>query len=242
MRRFVPPLAVAALALFGGVGLVAAAPAFALADETEPSTLACTDASSDEECAAYWEHHINLWSWDYKASPTQQPQHRHMPGPFGFALINFAVFGFILYRLAGKPLREFVLTRHVTIKKDLDEAATLRAEAAIKLKEYEAKIAGIQGEIDVLVSDIRKAAEAEKARIVTAAAEQAARLQADAETEIRNEIARTRRELRREAVNAALTAAEAMLIAKLDVNDFRRLADDYVAEIEGSTPAAAMRA
>ena len=227
------------------------APALALAEgEAEPAgaehvgdpdQLRCDASTSDEECEKYWEHHINLWSWDYKAGPAQLPEHRHMPGPFGFALINFAVFGFIMFRLAGKPLTEFVRTRHLTIKKDLDEAAALRAEAAAKLRSYEEKIAGIDAEIDALVGEIRKAAEAEKARIVAAAAEQAARLRADAETEIKNEINRTRRELRREAVGAALVAAEALIREKLGADDQRRLADRYVVELEENAPAAAVR-
>ncbi len=201
----------------------------------------CTAASSDEQCAEYWEHHVNWWSWDYK-EPHQFPEHRHMPGPFGFALLNFAVFAFIMYKLAGKPLKEFVRTRHVTIKQNLDEAATLRAEAARKLEEYQRKVAGIEAEVAGLLAEIRAQAEAEKARIVAAAAEQAARLRADAEAQIRNELARTRRELRREAADAAIAAAEAILREKLSLDDQKRLGDRYVAEVaESGRPQAAVR-
>ncbi len=202
---------------------------------------ACTASSTDEQCAEYWEDHINFWSWDYKESPDQRREHRHMPPPFGFALINFAVFGFIMFRLAGKPLAEFVRTRHVTIKKDLDEAAALRAEAAAKLKEYQDKVAGIDAEIEALLTEFKRAAELEKARLVAAAAEQAARLKADAEAQIKSELNRTLRELRREAVTAAIAAAEAVLRDKLSLDDQKRLADRYVAELEGSTPAVAVR-
>ncbi|MSP61165.1 MAG: hypothetical protein EXR72_12635 [Myxococcales bacterium] len=201
---------------------------------------ACSATTSDESCHHYWEHHINWWSWDYKA-PQADPAHRHMPGPFGFALINFGVFALIMYRLAGKPLAEFVRTRHLTIKRDLDEAAALRAQAEAKLREYEGKIAGIDKEIDTLIAQIRTEAEAEKARIVAAAAAQAARLQADAEAQIKNELARARRELQREAVGAAIAAAEAVLRAKISLDDQKRLADRYIAELEGAPSAPAGR-
>jgi F-type H+-transporting ATPase subunit b len=200
----------------------------------------CTAAATDEQCAEFWESNINWWSWDYK-DPVKDPEHRHMPPPFGFALINFVVFGFIMYRLAAKPLKEFVRTRHVTIKKDLDESAATKASAAAKLREYEEKIAKIEDEVAALVAQIRKEAEAEKARIVAAAAEQAARLKADAEAQVKAEIARIQRALRREAVESALATAEATLREKLGADDQKKLADKYLAELEGQKGSAVVQ-
>ena len=221
-----------------------AVPALAFASEDahggDGHHATCTAASSDHECFEYWEKHINWWSWDYKA-PHADPSHRHMPPPFGFAIINFAIFAGIMYRLAAKPLFEYTRTRHLTIKKDLDEAAALRAQAEAKLKEYEAKIAGIDKEIADLLAQIKREAELEKARIIEAAAAQAARLKADAETQIRNDLLRTQRALRREAVAAALAAAETILRQKVGVEDQKRLAERYVAELEGPKAATAAR-
>src|SRR5262245_55311966 len=50
----------------------------------------------------------NWWSWDYKK--------KHLPPPFGFALVNFGIFALIMARLAGKPFRQFVLDRHLRIR------------------------------------------------------------------------------------------------------------------------------
>jgi F-type H+-transporting ATPase subunit b len=226
-----------------------AAPGFAFAEGEEGAhheggaheAMMCDASSPDEACLEFWEHNINWWSWDYKAGPDQAPEHRHMPPPFGFALINFGVFLLIMYRLGGKPLAEFVRTRHVTIKKDLDEAAALRREASKKLEEYELKIAGIDEEIDHLIAQIRKEAEEEKARIVAAATEQAARLKTDAEKQIQLEIGRTQRALRAEAVAAAVTLAETLLREKLGPDDQKRLTDRYLADLEGEKRASAVR-
>jgi F-type H+-transporting ATPase subunit b len=216
--------------------LFLAAPVFASSEGEH----ACTATSTDEECHHYWEKHINWWSWDYK-KPHEDPTHRHMPPPFGFALINFGIFAAIMWRLAGKPLLEYTRTRHLTIKKDLDEAAQLRGEAESRLKEYEAKIAGIDKEIADLLASIRAEAEAEKGRIIAAAADQAKRLKADAEAQIAQEMLRTRRELRREAVSAAVAAAEAVLRDKMSPDDQKRMAERYVAELEGPAPSSAAR-
>ena len=236
MRR----LGLAALLLAAGVAAADAQPINAGEEHKEvPFTgaeeSAACDASSDEEaCRAYWEHHINWWSWDYKEGPAQEKEHRHMPPPFGFALINFAVFALIMYRLAARPLREFVKTRHLTIKNDLEEAAKLKAAAQEKLHEYEQRIAGIDKEIADLVAQVRAEAEAEKQRIVAQAAEQAKRLAADAEAQIKTELSRARARLRKEAVEAAVATAESLLREKLSADDQKKLAERFVGELEGA--------
>jgi F-type H+-transporting ATPase subunit b len=216
------------------VTFLLATPAFAGGHEEAVCGAEMTE-SADEQCLHYWEHHINWWSWDYK-KPHDDPTHRHMPPPFGFALINFGIFAAIMWRLAGKPLLEYTRTRHLTIKKDLEDAARLHAEAEKRLKEYEAKIGGIDREIETLLASIRREAEGEKARIIAAAADQAARLKTDAEAQIQTEIARTQRALRQEMVGAAIAAAETILREKLGAEDQARLAERYVTDV--GTPAA----
>jgi F-type H+-transporting ATPase subunit b len=196
---------------------------------------AMTEAA-DDECREYWESHINWWSWDYKGGSEQSPEHRHMPPPFAFALINFAVFAAIMYKLAAKPLQDFVRTRHLTIRKNIDEAAVLHREAEAKLREYEGKIASLDREIETLLAQVRAEAEAEKARIVEGAARQAERLKAEAEAQIRNELERVRRELKVEAVNAAVAAAQAAIGEKAGAEDQARLVERFVAEMEGARP------
>lgn len=236
MRR----LALAAALL----ALPALAPAYAEegehaehADGHEP---VCTAAAGDEECLEYWEHNVNWWSWDYRA-PVKDPSHRHMPPPFGFALINFAVFGLIMYRLAARPLRDFVRTRHTTIKRDLDEAAAAKAAASAKLREYEAKIAGIEDEVARLVAQVKREAEEEKQRLIAQAAEQAKRLREDAEAQVRAEVRRIERALKREAVESALATAEKVLREKLSGDDQKKLADRYVADLEGHRATTSVR-
>jgi len=193
----------------------------------------CTATASDADCAEYWENHINWWSWDYRAGDNQAPEHRHMPPPFGFAILNFLVFAGIMYRLAGGPLRDFVRTRHTTIKKDIEDAAALHREAEQRLAEYQSKIAGLDGEIEALLAHVRAEAEAEKARIIASAEQQAERLRAEAEAQIANEVARVRRELKTEAVDAALVAATTLLAERAGSEDQTRLAERFASDLEG---------
>ncbi len=157
---------------------------------------------------------------------------RRTPPPFGFALINFGIFLAIMYKLAAKPLKDFVSNRHLSIRKDLDEASRLHAEAQAKLTQYSARISGIDAEIDALLAQIKQEAEAEKASLIASAEAQAKRLKEDATRQVDAEIDAARRELRRVVVEAATKAAAAMLTGKLTADDQKRIADSYIAELE----------
>jgi F-type H+-transporting ATPase subunit b len=182
---------------------------------------------------------INWWSWDYDTGGhhAKDPAHKGWPAPFGFALINFGIFLAIMSKLAWKPLKQFMITRHDEIATNLDAAAKLRAEAEATLKQYETKIGGIDREIDTLLANIRKEAEMEKARIMAAAEADAKRLKEDAERQIAAEIDRARRELRRGVIEAAVGAAEESLKKNIGSDDQRKMAESYVHDVEARAKA-----
>lgn len=174
---------------------------------------------------------INWWSWDY-GPDAKDPSHRGWPPPFGFALINFAIFVAVLYRFGSGPVRAFIRQRHDTIRRDLDEAARLRREAAAKLEQAEQQLAGVEREIARLLESVLKEAEAEKARIVEAAHAQAARLRSDAERQIQAEIERARIELRRGVIATAVASADRILREQIGADDQHRMAELYVSDLE----------
>jgi F-type H+-transporting ATPase subunit b len=217
----------AAFAIAGALGL--AAPAWSQ-EEAKPEgghETTAAEAHHEEEAHGI----VNWWSWDY-GKTAKDPTHRGWPPPFGFALINFAIFLAIMSRLAWKPLKAFMQTRHDGIAKNLHEAAQLRAEAEATLKTYEAKLAGLDAEIDTLLVQVRKEAEAEKVRIIAAAESDAARLKVEADRQIAAEIDRARRELRRGVIEAAVAAADEALQKSIGSDDQRKMAERYVAEVE----------
>ncbi len=179
---------------------------------------------------------VNWWSWDY-GGKAKDPAHKGWPAPFGFALINFAIFLGIMSRLAWKPLKQYMTDRHDSIAQDLAAAAKLRAEAEKTLKVFEDKIGGIDREIDTLLAQIKKEAEAEKARIIATAEADAKRLKEDAERQIGAEIDRARRELRRGVIEAAVGAAEDSLKKQIGADDQRKMAEKYVHDVEARAKA-----
>jgi F-type H+-transporting ATPase subunit b len=174
---------------------------------------------------------VNWWSWDYGAN-AKDPAHKDWPPPFGFAVINFVVWLGIMSRILGRPLTQMVRDRHDRIKTDLEEARKLREGAQAMLLEYQKKVENVDVEIDALLEQIRKEAEAEKARIIAAAEEQAQRLKLDADKQIAAEIERARLELKRGVAEAAVAAAEQLLQKQIGADDQRKMAEKYVATLE----------
>src|SRR5262245_51500385 len=83
----------------------------------------------------------NLWSFGYRGLNAEggewkEGEHR-MPPPFSMAVLNFAVFAFLLGRGAGPSLKKAVRDRHDAIARSLAEGTRLRDEARARLDEYE---------------------------------------------------------------------------------------------------------
>lgn len=180
---------------------------------------------------------VNWWSWDYGAT-AKDPEHRGWPPPFGWALVNFGVFLYLLSRILWRPMKAGIVARHDQIKGELDEATRLRKQAEAQLAEYTQKVANAGQEVEALLVQLRKEADADRARIVAAAEAEARRLKEEADHQIKLEIARARAELRQETVEAALKAARELLVRNVNDADQKQLAERYLTDLERSTPRA----
>lgn len=181
-------------------------------------------------------HHgpvIENWvSWDYGPGKTH-----HNP-PFLFAIINFAVFAFLLSRLFGKSFKTFLENRHGEVRHALDRAQHVQKEAEEQLKQIEGRIQGLQAEMDELLASYRKQAEAERQAIVKRAEDEAASLLRDAEAQAQAAIASAKRTLEEKAALLAVDLAEKLLRSRLREEDHKRLTEQYVAQVEGLSLAA----
>ncbi len=174
---------------------------------------------------------VNWWSFDYGEGATD-PKHHDWPPPFGWALVNFVVFLFVLGKILWQPLTRGWAERHDQIKGELDEATRLRKEAEAQLATYQHKVANVDTEVQTLLKQLHADAEADRARIIASRRERSESACAKADRQIKVEIERARIELRRETVAAALKAAETILKQNVREEDQRRLADKYVADLD----------
>jgi F-type H+-transporting ATPase subunit b len=157
-----------------------------------------------------------------------------MAPPLLFALLNFAIFAGILYWKAGPALSKFLANRHEQIKSALEEGAKLQEEAKEKLKEYSARIADADAEVNALIAQIKKDAEAEREKLIGDAKDQAKRMQEDAEARIESEFAAARRELEREVVAKAVEVASTMLAEKSSSADQGTLFSAFITDLKSS--------
>jgi len=154
-----------------------------------------------------------------------------MSPPFVLMLINFAILLFILAKWGGPVARKVAEERHDQIKTALDEAAKLRDQAAKRLSEYETRIKDVDSEVKKLVDGIRADAEADKKRILEAAAAQAAQMKRDAELRIAAEIDLARAALTKEVTAAAAGATEKLLREKVTGDDQNKLVATFISNV-----------
>jgi F-type H+-transporting ATPase subunit b len=154
-----------------------------------------------------------------------------MSPPFVLMVLNFLILVFILIKFGAPVARKAAQERHDQIKTALDEAAKLRDQAAKKLAEYETRIKDVDSEMKKLVDGIRADAEADKKRILEAAAVQAATMKRDAELRIAAEIELARAALTKEVTAAAAGATEKLLREKVTADDQNKLVATFITNV-----------
>ena len=120
--------------------------------------------------------------------------------------------------------------RHAKIQGAIDEARTAREEAAALLEKQRAALEEARSESKDILEKARNAADGLKKEILEDAKTQQTALLDDARREINLEREKLREDIRQEAVDIALAASERLIRARLDVDENRRLVNDFMSE------------
>ena len=165
-----------------------------------------------------------------------EPEHEGAPEidpkKLGLQVLNFAVLVFILVKFGGGAINKMLRGRHEQLKADLASAAELRAAAEAKLKKQEARLASLEHEIADMRRNLKAEAEAEKARLLAAAEERAARIKAETTFLIEQQVRAADQRLRRESADAALKIAEEILKKSIGAADQQKLVETFVGDVE----------
>lgn len=156
------------------------------------------------------------------------------PPPFVGPIINFAILLLLGYLALTRSINPSLQSRRAAVESEIAEAKRLHDEAQTMHAEVTAKLASLDAEIETLKSQFVAAGEAERDRIVAEAQARVERMRTDGAATIDQEVKNLREELRREAVLAAASAAEKTVRASIGADDQRRLADDYLANLEAA--------
>jgi F-type H+-transporting ATPase subunit b len=161
--------------------------------------------------------------------------------PYVAMLINFAVLAAAYYVLGKKGVTDGLQSRRDSIAKDIEDAQRMKHEAEERAKVYQEKLVTLEAEMRTARDSLVQAGEAEQERIVKDAEAKAERMRKDAEFVVEQELKQIRADLLREAVEAAVRAAEDLLKARITPADHERLAEDYLADLGRSKAAAGGR-
>ena len=150
------------------------------------------------------------------------------------SIVNFLLWLAIVVYLARKPLAAFLTGRRLAVEEGLIEAGQLRDAAEAKYEDYAQHLAHLDEELEKLRGDMIHAGETERDRIIAEAETRAARMRRDDEFVIDQQMKQLRTDLTREAIEAAVTAAQTPLEKQIQAGDQTRLAEAYLGDLAGS--------
>lgn len=152
-------------------------------------------------------------------------------------LLAVAVFFLFLAMsyLLFNPVRKMLEDRKLKIRTELDDAAADKRDAATLKAQYEEKLKNIDKEAEEILSEARKKALRNEAKIVEEAKEEAARIIARANEEALLEKKRVVDEMKQEMISVATAMAQKVISANIDISIQNQLVDETIKEMGDST-------
>lgn len=144
---------------------------------------------------------------------------------------NFIVLCGVLYYFLNKPLSTYLTDRNKTIRKDLVEAAELKASAATQLEAIDQKLKALPGELEALRKRGAEETAAEGQRITAAAQAERDRLLDQARSEIELQTRLAKREILEHAADLSVQLATERLKDEVTPADQNRLVDRYLEQV-----------
>ncbi len=135
---------------------------------------------------------------------------------FWIAVGFVIVIGIFLYKRLPAFAGAALDTRAAAIAKELDDAKRLREEAEALLAQYKAKAKSVEQEAEAILTEARENAERFAGEARTALTQQIERRAQQAQDKIAQAEAQAMSEIRTLAADAAATAAEKLIVARLD--------------------------
>jgi F-type H+-transporting ATPase subunit b len=145
---------------------------------------------------------------------------------------NFIIFLGVLYYYLNKPFKEYLAGRSSTIRKDLVEAAALRANANAQLAAIEQKLQALPGELNTLRTRGAEEIKAEEQRIAATAAADRERMLEQTRREIELQVRLAKKEILEHAADLSVQLATDRIKKEVTPADQDRLVDRYLSQVK----------
>lgn len=165
--------------------------------------------------------------------------HAHPPLQFRvdtliFSFLIFLGLAAVLFRFAWKPIMEGLEAREKRMADDIENARIANDQAQANLKQYEDKLAAVDGEAKSVLDEARKDAVIAKEKILADAQDEAGRLRDRAFADIDAAKNAAVRELAEKSVDSAVTLAGNIVGRSLKKDDHSKLIDDSINSFKSS--------
>jgi F-type H+-transporting ATPase subunit b len=149
-----------------------------------------------------------------------------------WTLIIFVALLVVLSKFAYKPLLAAVEAREAALEKAITEAKADRAEAAKLLAEQQKQLAETRADVQKVMADGRAATDALRAEMLEKVKAEGADMLDRTRREMQAEKEKAVAELRREAVDLAISGASKVIGRNLDSATDRSLVESYLAGLD----------
>jgi F-type H+-transporting ATPase subunit b len=149
-------------------------------------------------------------------------------------IINFAILVGVLLYFIRKPAVEAIRNSIESVRTMIQEAEVAREEAEARMREAEDRLAGVDKEIEELITHAREEAEVEKERVLADAQSAVEKLKKEAVVAIEQELKKSQDLLTREAADAAVVLAEKIISEKVSPEDHQKFVTEYLEKLEAN--------
>jgi len=146
-------------------------------------------------------------------------------------VLNFIALMIILVKFGAKPIASALGGRQASIKNELEDLENRRGTAENQYREFEAKLATVEKDIDSIVEKAVAQAEVEKTKIIEKAEQAVDDMKRQAELAIQNEIIEARRELKDDIADQAAVMAEELIVKNLTYEDQVKIIENYLDKV-----------
>jgi len=150
----------------------------------------------------------------------------------GWPVANFIIFVGVIYYFGNGPMKEYLATRSATIRKDLVEAAEIKAAATAQLAAVEQKLQALPGELAALRTRGADEIVSEEKRIAAAADAERERLLEQTRREIDLQVRLAKKDILEHAADLSVQLAGERLKKEITPADQARLVDQYLSQVK----------
>jgi len=148
-----------------------------------------------------------------------------------FRFVNFGVLVAILVKFGAKPFKNYFVNKHDRIKQKIEEADKVYREAEALKKQYQDKLAQLDGEIEAFKKAVFEETEKEKQKIIDEAKSFAEKIKEQIRLTYEQEALEARVKIKEEIARLTVEKAELIMKERFNERDNRRLVEEFIEKV-----------